>query len=106
MKHEKYKIKIINLVLIINELVTNSLKYAFVDKEKGKIQISIKDASDNTVMLRVKDDGDGISKDVEVRSSESLGLELVEHLAVGQLNGEINMQQNDGTDIYIKFKRQ
>jgi len=92
--------------LIINELVTNSLKYAFVNKEQGKIQISIQNANDSTVMLRVKDDGGGISKSVETKLPGSLGLELVEHLAVGQLKGEINMNQNDGTEIYIKFKRQ
>ncbi len=46
--------------LILNELITNSLKHAFVEKEQGKIQISIHNSDDNTVLLRVKDDGGGI----------------------------------------------
>jgi PAS domain S-box-containing protein len=91
--------------LILNELITNSLKHAFVDKEQGKILISIHNANDNTVLLRVKDDGEGIPGGIEVRPAGSLGLELVNHLVVGQLKGEIRFNNDDGTDICIEFKR-
>ena len=92
--------------LIINELITNSLKYAFVDKKNGKIHVSIHDSNDSKVLLRVKDDGGGIDESVGVKPAGSLGLELVNHLVVGQLKGEINIHHNDGTDICIEFNRQ
>ena len=91
--------------LILNELITNSLKHAFVDREKGKIQISIHELGDNTVQLRVKDDGDSITEGTEVKPAGGLGLELVKHLVVGQLKGEIRFNHDDGTDICIEFKR-
>jgi len=90
--------------LIVNELITNSLKYAFADRKHGKIHISIHDVNDNKVLLRVKDDGVGINESVAVKAA-SLGLELVNHLVVGQLKGEISIHHDDGTDICIQFKR-
>ena len=91
--------------LIINELITNSLKYAFVEKMNGKIQIFIHNIDDNTVLLRVKDDGGGIPDKVDIKPAGGLGLELVKHLSVGQLKGEMRVNNNDGTDICIEFKR-
>jgi len=90
--------------LILNELVTNSLKHAFVEKERGKIQISIHDSNDNKVLFRVKDDGTGIGESVGVKPG-SLGLELVNHLVVGQLKGKLQFNNNYGTDICIEFKK-
>jgi two-component sensor histidine kinase len=91
--------------LILNELVTNSLKHAFVDRAQGRIQISFHNLDDNYIQLRVMDNGKGISEKLEAKSTGALGLELVKHLVVGQLNGEMMIRNNDGTDIYIKFKR-
>jgi PAS domain S-box-containing protein len=90
--------------LIVNELITNSLKYAFADRKHGKIHVSICNSNDNKVLLRVKDDGAGINESVRVKPA-SLGLELVDHLVVGQLKGKISIRHNDGTDICIEFKR-
>ncbi|MCJ7542283.1 MAG: PAS domain S-box protein [Desulfobacterales bacterium] len=91
--------------LILNELITNSLKHAFVDREHGKIQISIHNSDNNTVLLRLRDDGGGIPEEVDVKPAGGLGLELVKHLSVGQLKGEIRFNNNDGTEICIEFKR-
>ena len=90
--------------LIINELITNSLKHAFRDKTKGKIQISINHSDNNTVLLRVADDGDGSSGGMDLKDADGLGLEMVKHLVVGQLKGEIRIDRDDGTDICIEFK--
>jgi PAS domain S-box-containing protein len=92
--------------LIINELITNSLKYAFVGKKHGKIHVSMNDSNDNKMLLRVKDDGVGFGENEGVKPAGSLGLELVNHLVLGQLKGEISIHHNDGTDICIEFKRQ
>ncbi|MCJ7542325.1 MAG: PAS domain S-box protein, partial [Desulfobacterales bacterium] len=91
--------------LILNELITNSLKHAFIDREQGKIHISIHNSDDNTVLLRVKDNGSGISEGVEAKPAGGLGLELVEHLITGQLKGEIRFNNDDGTEIFIEFMR-
>ena len=91
--------------LLINELITNSLKHAFRDSVQGKIQISIHDSNDNTVLLRVKDDGDSISEGMDLKDADGLGLKMVKHLVAGQLKGEIRFNHDDGTDICITFKR-
>jgi PAS domain S-box-containing protein len=91
--------------LILNELITNSIKYAFVGREHGTIRISILDSDDNTVFLRVKDDGIGISDEADGKPASGLGLLLVKNLVIGQLKGEININNDDGTNIFIEFKR-
>jgi PAS domain S-box-containing protein len=91
--------------LILNELIMNALKHAFVDKEQGKILISIHNSEDNTVIVRVKDNGAGIPEQIEVKPAGGLGLDLVKHLVVGQLEGEVRFNNDDGTDIRIEFKR-
>jgi len=82
--------------LIINELVTNSLKYAFPAKE-GNITISLKKIEQN-VQLIIKDDGIGFD---EKNKKQSLGLTLVNTLCENQLGANIKIQSNDGVTITI-----
>jgi PAS domain S-box-containing protein len=90
--------------LIINELVSNSMKYAFNNKSTGTILISLKVLIENEILLSVKDDGLGIPE-VKLRSnSQSLGLQLVD-LFVQQLKGKINFSSNGGTDVQIVFPK-
>lgn len=94
--------------LIINELVSNSLKYAFPDDRKGVIEISMfsrnghADSDYREYILNVKDDGVGMAKDYDNLRSESLGLKLVHNL-VNQLDGSIQFENSNGTDIRICF---
>jgi two-component sensor histidine kinase len=92
--------------LIINELISNALKYAFVKRPKGrKAEINIKlyrDKRDN-VKLIVSDNGVGFPKDLDFRNTKSLGLQLVCAL-VDQLNGNIKLDRSRGTAFTIKFK--
>ncbi|MCZ7400589.1 MAG: ATP-binding protein [Candidatus Methanoperedens sp.] len=90
--------------LIINELVTNSLKYAFPDGRQGKIQISVTSNDNNMIRLSISDDGVGIPEDVDIRNTKTLGLELVTSLAEGQLHGEIILNRENGTEFQINFK--
>lgn len=90
--------------LIINELITNSLKYAFSDKRKGEINVSLHINHENMVELRVSDNGMGIPCDVDFRKTESLGLRLVTILSEDQLHGEIDLDRSRGTEFNIKFK--
>jgi two-component sensor histidine kinase/ABC-type amino acid transport substrate-binding protein len=90
------------LGLIINELISNSLKYAFPDDRNGQISVSMKKISDELVMI-VSDDGIGMLKDLDWRNSNTLGLKLVRSLAEDQLDGSINMESKNGTKFTIKF---
>lgn len=93
--------------LIINELVSNSLKYAFPKGKDGEIKISLRriaDLDSDTFELIVADNGAGISKDLDIRKTESLGLRLITNLAENQLQGEVELNRNEGTEFKIKFK--
>jgi len=90
--------------LIINELVTNSLKYAFPDGRQGKIQISLKSNDNNMVQLSISDDGIGIVKDMDIRNTKSLGLHLVTALAESQLHGQVILNREKGTEFQINFR--
>lgn len=88
--------------LIINELVTNSLKYAFPHDMKGEIKIAVHKI-DNEIELVISDNGIGIPEGIDFRNTESLGLKLVSILAEGQLKGKIILNRNMGTEFNIKF---
>ncbi len=90
--------------LIINELVTNSLKYAFAGGMKGEITISLRNADDNMIELIVGDNGIGLPKAFDFRNTNSLGLHLVTILTENQLHGSIQLMQDKGTEFQIHFK--
>jgi two-component sensor histidine kinase len=90
--------------LIINELITNSLKYAFPGDRKGEIKVSLHLIDENTFELIVSDNGIGIPYDVDFRKTESLGLRLVTMLVENQLKGKIDLDRSKGTEFNIKFQ--
>jgi len=93
--------------LIINELVSNSLKHAFPQSWEGvgTINIALQKNKDDDIELVVQDNGVGIPKDLDLRKADSFGLELVTILAEDQLNGSVNLDRGKGTKFLIKFKR-
>jgi PAS domain S-box-containing protein len=90
--------------LIINELLTNSLKHAFPDGKEGEIKIAIHSMNENTIELVVGDNGIGICENVDFRTTKSLGLQLVTMLAENQLHGDIILDRSKGTEFTITFK--
>ena len=88
--------------LIINELVSNSLKHAFPDR-KGEIAVTLHSV-DGTIELTVSDNGVGIPEDIDFKNTETLGLRLVTILAEDQLNGKVNLIKSKGTTFHITFK--
>lgn len=98
--------------LLINELVSNSLKHAFPKskgwgkkgKSKGKILLSFRSDEKDQYMLIVRDNGVGFPKELDFRKTKSLGLQLVNDL-VGQLNGSITLRRSGGTSFKITFKK-
>ena len=89
--------------LLVNELVSNSLKHAFPDNRKGEIVIQLKEVEANLVELTVSDNGIGLPAGLDFRNTKSLGMELVVILAEGQLNGNIEVDGTDGTTIRVIF---
>ncbi len=88
--------------LIINELVSNSLKYAFPDRRKGEIQIQLYSDNGHEIKLIVSDNGIGLPKDFDFQNTGTLGLQLVNNL-VEQLEGTTEVNGNSGTEFRIKF---
>jgi PAS domain S-box-containing protein len=88
--------------LIINELISNSLKHAFPEGREGEIRIELARTDTGSLALTVSDDGIGIPEHVDFRSSPSLGLTLVSSL-VAQLGGIIELDRRGGTTFTITF---
>lgn len=93
----------ISLGLILNELFTNALKYAFTDFKNAKISVSIETLDNEEFNLIFSDNGNGYLE--KNNSKKSLGLELIELLAL-QLGGSIEKQNSKGTKYFMNFKKQ
>jgi two-component sensor histidine kinase len=109
------------LGLIVNEIVSNSLKYAFSSRNKGIIQIKLckeenVESLNNTsgskkgdyknkvtnFILKVSDNGVGIPENINLENSDTLGLQLIVIL-VDQLEGKLELKRDSGTEFVIKF---
>jgi two-component sensor histidine kinase len=89
--------------LLINEVVSNSLKYAFPDEQEGEIRIELHKQPDHRIMLNISDNGVGLPADIDFEHSESLGLQLITALT-SQLDGELAVSREKGTKFSITFK--
>ncbi len=100
------------LGIIVNELVSNSLKHAFSGRDRGEIQIELhreengedrKEGDRRTsFVLTVSDNGVGIPEDLNIEDLDSLGFQLINTL-VDQLDGKLELKRNDGTEFAIRF---
>lgn len=107
---EKIRININQAVpcgLLINELITNACKYAFPKgwDGKGLIKITVLQREDNTIELRIADNGVGLPEDFDIKKVRSLGLRLVPRL-VKQLKGKFELNRSNGTEFIINFMKQ
>ncbi len=89
--------------LLINEIVSNSLKYAFPNDQEGEIKIELKKLPDSYIVMSIADNGVGISEEIDFEKAESLGLQLITALA-SQLDGELKISRASGTEILVIFK--
>lgn len=92
----------IPLGLIVNELVSNALKYAFSPGRNGRLGIILKRLEGGRTFLSVQDDGPGLPEDWEERAGVSLGLTLVRSLSM-QLKGSIRFMRDGGTRAELIF---
>jgi two-component sensor histidine kinase len=88
--------------LIINELLSNALKYAFPNNREGFIFVILKKES-NFVKISIGDNGVGLPESLDLRNTDTLGLQLVNTL-VEQIDGEMEVFNNKGTEYRITFK--
>jgi PAS domain S-box-containing protein len=90
--------------LIVNELVSNSMKYAFPEGRTGNLAVRLDVGVDDRITLTVEDNGVGLRSGLDFRDTETLGLQLV-NLLVKQLHGEIELEKGPGTIFRIRFRR-
>jgi two-component sensor histidine kinase len=102
------------LGIIVNELVSNSLKHAFKGRDRGEIRIKLhREESEDCIksiiedcstayVLSISDNGVGIPENIDIEDLESLGMQLVTTL-VGQLEGELEIKRNNGTEFTVRF---
>ena len=88
--------------LIINELLSNSLKYAFPDDRSGAIRIVMREDSAQQITLLVADDGIGLNSDLDWTTTPTLGLRLVRTLAQ-QLGARLEVNSKGGTEVQLTF---
>lgn len=90
--------------LLINEVVSNSLKHAFTDVQSGTIEIGLK-RTGNIVSLLISDNGKGMGKKVGLQDAETFGLLLIGLLA-SQLDADIQVDSEDGMSYKVIWKQQ
>jgi two-component sensor histidine kinase len=92
--------------LIINELVTNSFKHAFVEASKGEIHVSFGARGEDCFVLSVADTGRGFPRGFDVKTCDTLGLKLVKNLAELQLSGVMRLENENGAKVTVEFPAQ
>jgi len=90
--------------LILNEAVTNAIKYAFADKGSGQIMIQLTTLNNLDMVFKVKDNGVGLPADLEQRKAASMGMALIMGLSK-QLAGRLDIAGTGGTMIKVVFKK-
>jgi PAS domain S-box-containing protein len=89
--------------LIINELVSNALKYAFTENREGELRILLHGSGEDEYELTVKDDGVGFPEGLDFRETGSLGMQIVTSLT-DQMDGAVELEREGGTTFRIMFK--
>jgi len=87
---------------MLNDLISNSLKYAFSNGRKGKISVQLGPNKEGDTRLVVQDNGIGLPEGFDYRKSKSLGLQLISILS-RQLQGGIELRSKAGTEFAITF---
>ncbi len=95
----------LSCALILNELISNSLKYAFPGQDKGDILIRMEDHGKDEIILEISDNGVGLPEDFNWREANSLGLKIVKLLGEGQLGGRIAYSRDKGTTVTLIFPK-
>ena len=90
----------LNCGLIMSELISNSIKHAFGEREEGSISIGLHSRKSGEFVFRVKDDGIGLPEHVQIGQSSSFGLDLVS-LLLEEMNGTFQINRQNGTEFVM-----
>ncbi|MEO8415431.1 MAG: histidine kinase dimerization/phosphoacceptor domain -containing protein [Ginsengibacter sp.] len=102
---EKIELDVVQAVplgLILNEAISNAIKYAFPNNKPGEIAITLKRLKDNNCSLTITDNGIGLPNGFDVQNSESLGMSLLYGLSE-QLGGALEVSNNNGLSLQVGF---
>ena len=91
--------------LILNEAITNSIKYAFTPEGKGNIRIVLKRIGNKELLLKINDGGLGFPPNFEKSQTNSLGLQLIQ-LFAEQLDGTLTIKNNNGAEVSLLFQQE
>lgn len=94
---------VIPLGLILNEILTNTFKYAFPGDAEGVVNVRFKGKENKQFLLEVADDGIGLPPDFPDKKTDSLGMRLI-HSLTEQIMGELEINSDHGTQIRVKFQ--
>ncbi len=94
--------KAIPLGLILNELISNAMKYAFTGRETGSVQVAFHSVPEGNYCLTVRDDGNGLKRDFSMESAAGLGFKMVKALSK-QLGGKFTFESAQGSSFSVCF---
>jgi PAS domain S-box-containing protein len=92
-----------NLALVVNELTTNTVKYALQERDTGHITVRIA-LEDDTVLFEFRDDGPGYPEEVLQLERPTVGLDLIQKIVYRGLRGELSLHNDHGAVAVIQFK--
>ncbi len=104
-KHELDVGQAVPVGLILNEVITNSIKYAFPAGRAGVISISFSTTAPDQFTLKISDNGIGMPRDFDAKRPGSLGMSLIRGLS-DDLEGNFSIESNNGTTLTISFTRE
>ena len=90
--------------MVLNELITNSLKYAFEEDDNGCILINLDKKSDNEIELIYSDSGAGLPSGFDIYKQTTLGMQTITNIIKNQMQGELEYYSDNGLKYMIKFK--
>ncbi len=91
--------------LVLNEVISNILKHAFKEGQRGTVEISVQNSTNGKIHIRIKDDGVGIPEDIEIHETHSIGLSLIRTLVQDQLEGTVQINRSNGTEFIMEFPK-
>ena len=90
--------------LLVNEILINAYEHAFKDRDKGTIRVTMKE-QDGLVFMEIKDDGIGLSREIDPENPQTMGFTLIQRLSQ-QIEADITILSQKGTDIRFSFSKE
>jgi len=90
--------------LIVNELLQNAVDHGYAHRDRGTIQVRIRESSDS-VLIEIRDDGEGLPSTFDLRGHSSLGLRIVQTLVRDDLKGQFELLNGQGVTAVVAFPR-